>query len=240
MRLSSAAHLLVTGNIWTYYFPNFSYLHTASKISISMPTAWSWYFFIHMAYERWIHSLIYFRSTVSRNTHKGTSYYYIVFFLTSIKHRTLKGKKWTLAYHLPHITMPYPRKQSTQRTIQENIKLQVWQVLTRGKYSVSSKYITEEFISLISISGTSLRKWAVTCKKSKTWLAKEVEYGLWRTFQTGAVACAKALWQMGAQCQWGPRVESMGWGAWCKPRPASKTEARDGRGNQVDSTVQHI
>ena len=39
---------------------------------------------IHMAYERWIHGFIYFRPTVSRNTHKGTSYYYIDFFLTSI------------------------------------------------------------------------------------------------------------------------------------------------------------
>ena len=99
---------------------------------------------IHMAYERWIHSFIYFRPTVSRNTHKGTSYYYIDFFLTSIKHRTLKEKTQTLAYHFPHIKMPHPRKQFTQRTIQENIKLRVWQVLTREKYSVSSKYIMED------------------------------------------------------------------------------------------------
>lgn len=71
---------------------------------------------------------------------------------------------------------------------------------------------------------------AAMCKKNKTWLGKQVECGLWRTFQTGATACAKALWQMGAQCQWSSRVESMGWGAWRKLRPASKTEASGGRG----------
>lgn len=56
---------------------------------------------IHMAYERWIHSFIYFRPTVSRNTHKGTSYYYIDFFLTSIKHRTLKEKHERLHINFP-------------------------------------------------------------------------------------------------------------------------------------------
>ena len=57
---------------------------------------------IHMAYERWIHSFIYFRPTVSRNIHKGISYYYIdFFFLVFTKHRTLKEKN----EHL-HIIFP--------------------------------------------------------------------------------------------------------------------------------------
>lgn len=125
--------------------------------------------------------------------------------------------------------MPHPRKQFTQRTIQENIKLRMRQVHKGEVFSVL-KIHNGGLISLINISGTSLRKWAAMCKKNKTWLGKEVECGLWRTFQTGAIACAKALWQMGAQCQWSWRVKSMGWGAWRKLRPASKTEASDGRG----------
>lgn len=61
--------------LFAYCFQNF-YLYAHCLIMVLL---------IHMAYERWIHSFIYFRPSV---THKGTSYYYIDFFLTSIKHRT--------------------------------------------------------------------------------------------------------------------------------------------------------